>query len=43
MDLVRFEEGINASATATVAKLLHNPDQGWVNMAMNQFLKVDQI
>ena len=36
MDLVRFEEGINASATATVAELLHNPDQGWVNIKLWQ-------
>ena len=28
MDLVWFQEGLNASATTAVAELLHDPDQG---------------
>ena len=32
MDLVWFQEGLNASATSTVAELLHNPEQGGVNI-----------
>ena len=32
MDSVGSKERLNAPATTTVAELLHDPDEGWVNI-----------
>ena len=39
MDLIWFQESFNASATATVTELLHNPDQEGVNIGKWQRLQ----